>query len=239
MIKPDYKEALHNIKQRDNWENTEAFFIDAIIKGSISLIDDCYMDIKNNNILRIFPIIRQVHENCLIIFGLGTKVITATNFISGKIDYKNIISKAAKLEDTTELAKEQSIIVDNYLKEIKKILNKYSHSNFDGVMQLYLEEYQVLEVLSFNKLMATITLQLVESVFIVLVNSFYSTNIGFPNIKRNVKELKSIKNLKYIKDRLPENIRNYIVNNDIINEHLQKMFDQIKSITLDSIFKAR
>ena len=31
--------------------------------------------------------------------------------------------------------------------------------------------------------MATITLQLVESVFIILVNSFYSTSIDFPNNK--------------------------------------------------------
>ena len=45
--------------------------------------------------------------------------------------------------------------------------------------------------------------------------------------------------MKYIKDRLSENIRNYIVNNDLINEHLQIMFNQVKTITLDPVFKNR
>jgi len=215
-----YECILKRINLTDKWESDESFLIDVISKSSIKMIEICYEDLEKGNLIPILPILRLVQENCILLIGFGDSVITAKEFQKGKLDAQKIFER---LENKENLDSTKVIFVSDYLKEIKKLLNNYSHTNFDGLMQLFIEDYQVYEAKKFNELIIKFAIAMVEIVLISGLNYYYKVKIEFPNISNFNRDLKEIGSLRYIADKLPKNISDFIKNSEIFKSYYRNL----------------
>jgi len=223
-----YQCLLNKINLTKEWDSDEIFFIDIITKGSIKLIEICYDDLNKYNLIPIFPMLRQVQENCVVLIGFGEKEITAKEFVEKKVNAKEIfksIDTRPNIEKS-DLSKSQAL--SEYLKELKETLNNYSHTNLDGLMQLFVEDYQVIEIKKVNELIVKLMIDLVESVFIGCVNYFYKLKIAAPNVSNFKRSMKDIGSLRYIADKLPENISEFIKNSEVLGSYYRNLESNIR-----------
>src|SRR5690606_14559172 len=94
-----------------------------------------------NSIVTISPWLRQIQENIVVIIGVYEKVYTLEEFVTKEHNPKTIMNRIKtqkyqlKVEDYNQL--------NNYLMLLKEMLNKFSHTNFEGVMTLFTERFQV------------------------------------------------------------------------------------------------
>lgn len=209
----------------ETWENNETFLRDAIVLSSAKLLVKCHEEVDNYNIVIIAPLLRQVQENLIVILGLVEGVLSAEQFMKEKHkpnDIMNLI-KAMGLE----IKESEFDSFNKYLKGIKEMLNKYSHTNFDGVMMLFTERFQVYKAQQFNKLMMRLMITLIEIPFLVMVNYYYKLNLKLPKTDFQ-KELKELGTLKYITIDFPESIKDFINQSELLRDYYLNVVTGLK-----------
>jgi hypothetical protein len=117
---------------------------------------------------------------------------------------------------------------NEYLKGIKDMLNKYSHTNFEGVMTLFTERFQVYEVQQFNRIMMRFVISLIETPFLVMVNYIYKLNLDLPKAENYQKELKDLGTLKYITRLFPESIKEFINQSEALKGYYLNVVNYLK-----------
>lgn len=129
-----------------------------------------------------------------------------------------------------EIKESEFNFFNRYLKEIKERLNKYSHTNFEGVMTLFTERFQVHKAQQFNKLMMRLSITLIEVPFIVIVNYYYKLNLELPKTENFQKELKELGTLKYITKDFPESIKDFINQSEVIRDYYLNVVAGLKKV---------
>lgn len=210
----------------ETWENDESFLRDAIVLSSAKLLAKCHEEVDLNNIVIVAPLLRQVQENIIVISGLVEGVLTIEKFIKDKHNPADIMNqiKAKGLE----IKESEFDLFNEYLKGIKEILNKYSHTNFEGVMTLFTERFQVYEAQQFNKIMMRFVISLVEVPFLVMVNYLYKVNLELPKVENFQKELKELGTLKYTTRYFPDSIKEFINQSEVLRGYYFNVVTNLK-----------
>lgn len=212
----------------ETWENDEAFLRNAIVLSSAKLLAKCHEEVDQNNIVFVAPLLRQVQENIIVISGLVEGVLTSKKFTKGKYNPSKIMSqiKAKGLE----VKESEFDFFNDYLKGIKEILNKFSHTSFEGIMTLFTERFQVYEAQQFNKIMMRCVISLIEIPFVVMVNYIYKLNLELPKTENYQKELKDLGTLKYISRHFPDSIKEFVNQSEVLKEYYLNAVTDLKNI---------
>jgi len=210
----------------ETWESNETFLRDAIVLSSAKLLAKCHEEVEANNIVIVAPLLRQVQENIVVISGLVEGVLTTEKFIKDKHNPADIMNriKAKGLE----VKESEFDFFNDYLKGIKEMLNKYSHTNFEGVMTLFTERFQVYEAQQFNKIMMRFVISLIETPFLVMVNYIYKLNLELPKAENFQKELKELGTLKYITRHFPDSIKEFINQSEVLKDYYLNVVTDLK-----------
>lgn len=124
-------------------------------------------------------------------------------------------------------------MVNQYLIGLKFMLNKFSHTNFEGIMTLFTERFQVHESIEFNNVMMRFFITLLEAPFISMVNGIYKMDFKIPSVMNLKKELQNIGTLKYVTRHFPESIKNFINESELLRKYYQDTIKNLRSITDD------
>lgn len=119
---------------------------------------------------------------------------------------------------------------NDYLKRIKEILNKFSHTSFEGVMTLFTERFQVYEAQQFNKIMMRFVISLIEIPFVVMVNYIYKLNLELPKTESYQKEIKDLGTLKYLSRHFPDSIKEFVNQSEVLKEYYINVVLDFKKI---------
>jgi len=218
-------EFLENI---DDWETEEGFLITATMISSFKIINKCYEDIERDYIISIAPMLRQVQESIIVVFGLYYKVLTLKKYLSvKKVNYKKIMENI-KLR-TVGKEKEDFEKLDNLLQAFKKQLNDFSHNNFKGVMLLYGERHYSVDIKRLNRLMMKYFIKMFEAIFVVMTNHIFICSFNVPKGALTKSKLKEFSDLKYMTNRFPIKIREFFKNSDTLNDYYIKIYNDIKN----------
>lgn len=212
----------------DSWENEEMFLKDAIILASAKLLKKCHEEVEMNNIVIVAPLLRQVLENIVVISGLVEGVLTTEQFINEKHRPKDIMNSIKN--KGLEIKESEFDFFNNYLIGIKEMLNKYSHTNFEGVMTLFTERFQVYEAQQFNKIVLNFVINMIETPFLVMTNYIYKLNLELSKTENFQKELKELGTLKYITRHFPDSIRDFIKQSEVLNNYYLNAVNDFKKI---------
>lgn len=210
----------------ETWDSNETFLRDAIVLSSAKLLAKCHEEIDKNSIVIIAPLLRQVQENIVVISGLVEGVLTTEKFIKAK-HYPADIMNRIKAKGL-EIKESEFNYFNDYLKGIKEMLNKYSHTNFEGVMTLFTERFQVYEAQQFNKIIMRFVISLIETPFLVMVNYIYKLNLELPRAENFQKELKELGTLKYITRHFPDSIKEFINQSEVLKDYYLKVVTDLK-----------
>lgn len=212
----------------ETWENDEAFLRDAIVLSSAKLLAKCHEVVDQNNIVFVAPLLRQVQENIIVISGLVEGVLTSKKFIKGKYNPSKIMNLIK--EKGLEVKESEFDFFNDYLKEIKETLNKFSHTSFEGVMTLFTERFQVYEAQQFNKIMMRFVISLIQIPFVVMVNYIYKLNLELPKTENYQKALKDLGTLKYISRHFPDSIKEFVNQSEVLKEYYLNAVTDFKNI---------
>ena len=219
-------DLLEFLNKIETWDSDKTFLRDAIVLSSAKLLSKCHEEIEQNNIIIVPPLLRQVQENIIVISGLEEDVLTVEKFINKKYNPAEIM---AKIKDKSLEVKESDFEFFNvYLKSIKEMLNHYSHTNFEGVMTLFTERFQIFEAQRFNKLMMRLVISLIEIPFVVMVNYIYKLDLELPKVEKYKKELKEIGTLKYTTRHFPEPIKKFINQSEVLKDYYLNFVAKLK-----------
>ena len=220
------QKLIDNLNQIETWDSDKSFLRDAIVLASAKLLKKCHEEVDHNNIVIVAPLLRQVQENLVVVSGLVEGVLTTEEFINDKHKPKDIM-KSIKAKGI-EIKESEFDFFNNYLKGIKDMLNKYSHTNFEGVMTLFTERFQVYEAQQFNKIMMRFVISLIEAPFIVMVNYMYHLNLDLPKAENFQKELKELGTLKYITRHFPDSIKDFINQSEVLKDYYLNVVTDLK-----------
>lgn len=228
MVENMSNELIDFLSNIETWENDKVFLRDAIVLSGTKLLAKCHEEVEKNNIFIVAPLLRQVQENIVVISGLVEGVLTTEKFIKAKHNPADIMNriKAKGLE----IKESEFNFFNDYLKEIKEMLNKYSHTNFEGVMTLFTERFQVHEAQQFNKIMMRFVISLIETPFLVMVNYIYKLNLELPRAENFQKELKELGTLKYITRHFPDSIKEFINQSEVLKEYYLNVVSDLKKM---------
>ena len=212
----------------ETWDSNETFLRDAIVLSSAKLLAKCHEEIDKNSIVGVAPLLRQVQENLIVVSGLVEGVLTTEQFIKEKHNPADIMNqiKAKGLE----IKESEFDFFNDYLKGIKKMLNKYSHTNFEGVMTLFTERFQVYEAQQFNKIMMRFVISLIETPFLVMVNYIYKLNMELPKAENFQKELKELGTLKYTTRNFPDSVKEFINHSEVLKDYYLNFVGDLKKV---------
>ena len=221
-----YIQIIERLEKIETWKDEESFLVDALIMTNAKLFMKSYKDIEEYSIVTVAPLLRQVHENIIAILGIGDGVITMKDFIDQSYKPKTVMNRIK--DKNPQIDSEKFDFANNYLFEVKETLNVFTHTNFEGIMTLFTERFQVFESIEFNKIMMKFFVTFLEGPFIAIVNSIYKLDIELPPKYDLNKELKRINSLKYITRHFPEPIKEFINNSEVLNGYYKNIIDSIK-----------
>lgn len=235
MVENEYSRLIDFLCKIEAWDNDEMFLRDAIIMSSAKLLVKCHEEVNQSNVVIIAPLLRQVQENIIVVLGLQEEVLTAEKFINDKHKPSNTMEQ--KKKKRLENEENKFDCVNNYLKVIKEILNKYSHTNFEGVMILFTERFQIYEAQQFSKITMKFIISLIETPFFAIVNHIYKLNMKLLKVEKLQKELKELGTLKYITRYFPDSIKEFINQSEVLKKYylnamadFKKIFQEYKEI---------
>ena len=210
----------------ETWDSNEMFLRDAIVLSSAKLLAKCHEEIDKNSIVIVAPLLRQVQENLIVISGLVEGVLTTEQFIKDKHNPADIMNQIKS--KGLEIKESEFEFFNDYLTKIKKLLNKYSHTNFEGVMTLFTERFQVYEAQQFNKIMMRFVISLIETPFLVMVNYIYKLNLELPKAENFHKELKELGTLKYTTHNFPDSVKKFINHSEVLKNYYLNFVGDLK-----------
>ena len=231
-----YQALLNQINSTYGWPSDERFFIDVITKSTIKLIELCNEDLNGSRLIRIFPLLRQIQENCVVLLGLGTNTLSSKEVTGGKTDPKKIFKR---IMNSTNENQDKVKSLSIYMKGIKDILNQYAHTNLDGLMLLFMEEHQTYETMKFNKLVVQFVIGLVENLFIPMINHLYKVKLELPSLNQIVHELKDLGGIKYTANKLPDGYKDYLNQSEVLKGYFSSVIANFKQqiVSLKTIIK--
>ena len=221
-----YIQIIERLEKVETWKDEESFLVDALIMTNAKLFMKSYKDIEEYSIVTVAPLLRQVHENIIAILGIGDGVITMKDFIDQSYKPKTVMNRIK--DKNSQIDSEKFDLANNYLFGVKETLNVFTHTNFEGIMTLFTERFQVFESMEFNKIMMKFFVTFLEGPFIAIVNSIYKLDIELPPKYDLNKELKRINSLKYITRHFPEPIKEFINNSEVLNGYYKNIINSIK-----------
>ncbi len=224
---------IKHLEKVENWETEEKFLVDALVLSCAKLFHKSYEELNENSLVTIAPWLRQIHENIVVIIGISEKVYTLEEFVKKGHRPRTIMDRIKKQKYATK--EEEFDRFDNYLFGLKKMLNKFSHTNIEGVMTLFTERFQVHESIEFNKIMMKFFITFLEILFIVMVNDLYKLAINVPQPIDLGKELKTIGTLKYVTRHFPDSIKEFISNSETLNDYYTNIIKNLRSTNKDFI----
>lgn len=125
-------------------------------------------------------------------------------------------------------------ILNTFLKNIKQLLNDYSHSNIDAIMQSYLMEHHSDEMIQFNKFAIEVLISILECILIALINSVYNMNIVFPSHHELHQKYKDLPSLRYVDKKIPREVKEFLRTSEHLSVYLvdkvSKMFDLFQEV---------
>lgn len=222
---------INELEKVETWKDEESFLVDALIMTNAKLFIKSYKDIEEYSIVTVAPLLRQVHENIIAILGIGDGVITMKDFIDKAYKPKTVMNRIK--DKNPQIDSEKFDLANNYLFGVKETLNVFTHTNFEGIMTLFTERFQVFESMEFNKIMMKFFVTFLEGPFIAIVNSIYKLDIELPPKYDLNKELKRINSLKYITRHFPEPIKEFINNSEVLNGYYKNIINSIKKTSND------
>lgn len=208
---------IEYLNQIEDWKSNEDFLRDAVILSSANIIEKCKEDVEANYIITIPPLLRQVQENLIVIIGLVQGDLTLEKFLTEEHNPKDIM-KAVRNKKTDENLNDFDQL-NEFLLSLKEVLNKFSHTNFDGIMTLFTERFQVYEVKRFNKTILNIIICLLEVPLIVIANDLYDLKIEIPSTRSLNYQLKNLDSLRNITRFFPNSIKDFINSSDILRDY--------------------
>lgn len=127
------------------------------------------------------------------------------------------------------------------MKGIKELLNKYSHTNLDGLMILFMEDHQTYQTMKFNKLAIKFVIMMVEILFIPMVNYLYHIKLELPSLNHVVHELKEIESMRYVADKLPEGYKEFFNSSEVLKGYFKNLAWKFKDLisSYQSILKEK
>ncbi len=221
-----YIQIIERLEKIETWKDEESFLVDALIMSNAKLFIKSYKDIEEHSIVTVAPLLRQVHENIIAILGIGDGVITMKDFIDQSYKPKTVMNRIK--DKNPQIDSEKFDFANNYLFEVKETLNVFTHTNFEGIMTLFTERFQVFESIDFNKIMMKFFVTFLEGPFIAIVNCIYKLDIELSTKYDLNKELKRINSLKYITRHFPEPIKEFINNSEVLNGYYKNIINSIK-----------
>lgn len=219
---------IKQLEKIETWENEESFLVDALVMSNAKLFIKSYKDIEEHSIVTVAPLLRQAHENIIAILGIGDGIITIKDFIAQSYKPKTVMEKIK--DKNTDIDGDKFDLTNKYLFGIKEILNVFTHTNFEGIMTLFTERFQVYESIEFNKVMMRFFMSFLEGPYIAIVNSIYKLDVKYHSTFNLNNELKRIGTLKYITRDFPESIKDFINNSEILNSYFKNTIGNIKSL---------
>lgn len=226
-----YTKIVDFLEQIKTWENEEEFLIDALVLSNAKLFIKCFRDLGENSLVTIAPLLRQIQENIMAILGIADSEITMQEFIDKSYNTQKVMLRIQ--EKNKDIDEYKFKLTNDYFNNIKDVLNKFTHTNFEGIMTLFTERYQVHESIEFNKIMMKFFISLLERPYIAIVNSAYELGIEYPQIMNNKKELKKVNTLKYITRHFPEPTRDFINNSNVLNNYYKDIVNKLKNLEHD------
>lgn len=224
-------QLVEHLNGVENWDSDESFLRDAIALASAKLLIKCHLEVEDNNITFVAPLLRQVQENIIVISGLVEGVLTASQFVEKKLNPGDIME--AIENKGIEVEKNVFDTFNKYLKHMKNLLSKYSHTSFDGAMSLFTERFQVYESQQFNKIIMRYIISLIEAPFLVMVNYIYKLDLDLPKGEDFNKQLKELGTLKYISRQFPQKIKEFIKQSDVLRSYYLNMRNNFTKILQD------
>ncbi len=228
-----YKQIIEHIENILTWDNDESFLLDALVLSCAKLFQKSYIELNENSLVTISPLLRQIQENMIVMLGIIEEVYTLEDFVTKKHNPKSIMNLIKEKHKTKEKEFE---LMNQYLMGLKDVLNKFSHTNFEGIMTLFTERFQVHESIEFNQIMMKFFITFLEAPFIIMVNEIYKLDFKTPSIMNLKKELKNIGTLKYVTRHFPESIKNFINESEILRKYYQNTINDLRSMA-DEIVK--
>lgn len=223
-----YEKLIKDIELFEDWKTEELFLIDALVLSCAKLFLKAYRELIENSIVTISPSLRQIQENIVVIIGLSENVYTLDEYVNKEHNPKTIMNRIKEQKNKLELDDFNKL--NDYLIFLKSSLNKYSHTNFEGIMTLFTERFQVPESITFNKVLMSFFMTFLEVPFIVIVNKLYNFNIELPQLVDLRKELNNIGTLKYATRLFPESIKNFIDNSEILKSYYLNTIKNLSKI---------
>lgn len=224
-----YTKVIKHLETIEDWETEESFLIDALVLSSAKLFYKSYIELIENSIVTISPWLRQIQENIVVIIGVYEKVYTLEEFVTKEHSPKTIMNRIKTQK--YQLKVEEFNQLNNYLMLLKEMLNKFSHTNFEGVMTLFTERFQVPESIAFNKVMMNFFITFLEMPFVVMVNDLYKLELKIPKVIDLKKELKKIGTLQYVTRLFPESIKEFINKSDTLKNYYGKTIKDLQSMS--------
>lgn len=189
---------IEHLNEIETWENEEIFLRDTLVLSSVKLLLNRHKEV-DGSIVIIAPLLRQVQENIVALVGMTDCSYTLKEFVEKKPNPKNIM-KSIRIKNQ-DINENEFNMVNSYLTIVKEMLNKFSHTNFEVVMTLFTERFEVYEYQRLNKVLLLYMINLLEAPIITLSNLIYKLELDFASMTNLKMELKNIKSLKYL---LPE-----------------------------------
>jgi len=226
MVK--YKDALEVINKRQTWNDENEFLIDVLFSSSLKLLVKCYEEIENGNtIIAVPPLLRQVQENIVVLLGMITKTYSIEEFIENNLKPKTIMNRIKQANEGEDL--EGHTKLNTFLHELKKMLNKYSHTSYDGAMSMFTDNYHTFESRQFNRSSMLIIIYLIEAPFLALFNKYYDESLELPNPRVLQNEFKQIKTLKYATKNMPKSVKKFIEDSEYLSNYYKDMSNEFKN----------
>jgi len=225
-----FKQIIKRIESIETWENEEKFLVDVLVLGSSKIFIKTYNDLNEESLISIPPLLRQIQENIVVIIGITEQVYTMKEFVNKRHEPKTIMNRIKRKKYVRK--EEEFDKLNGYLLGIKKLLSEFSHTNFSGAMSLFTERFQVPESIAFNKLIMKYMINLLELIFIAMVNDLYALKLTNPIMIDFKKELKQIGTLKYVTRKFPESIKNFINESKTLKNYYT---DTIQDLKLNSL----
>ena len=224
---------LKQIESKESWINDNEFLIDVIFSASFKLLNKCHKEMEGDNLIAIIPpLLRQVQENIVVILGLLANSYSIEEFAEKGHQPKQIMSDIKKPDKNID--EETFNKLNVFLIGLKKLLNIYSHTSFDGVMFLFTERFQSFESSQFNKFSILFIMQFLEAPLIALYNKYYDQSFDLPDSQIIVNRLKEIKTLKYATKNMPTSIKEFINQSKYLSSYYvnirDKFMNEIKNI---------
>lgn len=87
---------IEHLNKTETWINEESFLLDVLMISCTKLFQKCYKDIKENSIVTISPLLRQIQENIIVMVGVSDGIYTMKDFIEKNHNPKDIMNAVKK-----------------------------------------------------------------------------------------------------------------------------------------------